>query len=135
MALGYFERVDVTEEDGATPDRIVVNFEVAERPTGTFQVGAGFSSQENFMLTGQIQQENLFGRGQSLGAAACSSRASASSSSSASSSRTSSARDWTSAVDAVQDPQPAADFNARLDRRQPDLRLSALHRRTICALR
>jgi outer membrane protein insertion porin family len=67
MSLGYFEKVELSEEDGATPDRIVLNYEVTERPTGTFQLGAGFSSQETFLLTGQIQQENLFGRGQSLG--------------------------------------------------------------------
>lgn len=67
MSLGYFEKVELSEEDGATHDRIVLNYEVSERPTGTFQLGAGFSSQESFMLTGQIQQENLFGRGQSLG--------------------------------------------------------------------
>jgi outer membrane protein insertion porin family len=67
MSLGYFEKVELSEEDGATPDRIVINYEVAERPTGTFQLGAGFSSQETFLLTGQVQQENLFGRGQSLG--------------------------------------------------------------------
>ncbi|MEY4579835.1 MAG: hypothetical protein RL701_4538 [Pseudomonadota bacterium] len=65
-ALGYFESVNVSEEPGSTPDKIVVNFEVAEKPTGTFQLGAGFSSQETFLLNGQIQQENLFGRGQSL---------------------------------------------------------------------
>jgi outer membrane protein insertion porin family len=66
MSLGYFESVDISEEDGATPDRIIINYEVKERPTGTFQLGAGFSSQETFLLTGQVQQENLFGRGQSL---------------------------------------------------------------------
>lgn len=65
-ALGYFETVNLSEEDGSRPDRIVINFEVAEKPTGTFQLGAGFSSQEAFMLNGQVQQENLFGRGQSL---------------------------------------------------------------------
>jgi len=65
-ALGYFERVDVSETEGSTADRIVINFEVAERPTGTFQVGAGFSSIELFMLTAQVQQQNLFGNGQSL---------------------------------------------------------------------
>lgn len=66
-ALGYFESVDVSEEDGSADDRIVLNFEVAERATGTFQVGAGFSSIESFILTAQIQQQNLFGNGQSLG--------------------------------------------------------------------
>ena len=66
QALGYFERVDLSEEEGSAPDRIVLNFEVAERATGQFQVGAGFSSIESFIFTAQIQQQNLFGRGQSL---------------------------------------------------------------------
>ncbi len=65
-ALGYFEHVDVSEEDGSAPNEIVINVEVAERPTGTFQVGAGFSSIESFIFTAQVQQNNLFGRGQSL---------------------------------------------------------------------
>jgi outer membrane protein insertion porin family len=66
VALGYFERVDVSTEQGSTPETININFEVTERPTGTFQVGAGFSSIENFIATAQIQQANLFGNGQSL---------------------------------------------------------------------
>jgi outer membrane protein insertion porin family len=65
-ALGYFERVDVSTEQGSTPEKMNVYIEVAERATGTFQVGAGFSSIENFILTAQIQQANLFGNGQSL---------------------------------------------------------------------
>ena len=40
-----------------------------ERPTGTFQIGAGFSSYENFILTGQISQNNFFGWGQTALAA------------------------------------------------------------------
>ena len=66
LALGFFERVDVSTEKGAAPDVVDVYFEVAERPTGTFQIGAGFSSIESFIATAQIQQANLFGRGQSL---------------------------------------------------------------------
>jgi outer membrane protein insertion porin family len=65
-ALGYFERVDISMEQGSAPDKMNVYIEVAERPTGTFQVGAGFSSIENFIATAQIQQANLFGNGQSL---------------------------------------------------------------------
>jgi outer membrane protein insertion porin family len=65
-ALGYFERVDVSTEQGSAPDKMNVYFEVGERPTGTFQIGAGFSSIENFIATAQIQQANLFGGGQSL---------------------------------------------------------------------
>lgn len=66
MALGYFERVDVSVEQGSSPDKVIIYFEIGERPTGTFQVGAGFSSVENFIATAQVQQANLFGNGQSL---------------------------------------------------------------------
>jgi outer membrane protein insertion porin family len=65
-ALGYFERVDISTEQGTTPDKLTVYVEVGEKPTGTFQVGAGFSSIENFIATAQVQQANLFGNGQSL---------------------------------------------------------------------
>jgi outer membrane protein insertion porin family len=65
-ALGYFERVDVSTSQGSAPDKINAIFEVTERPTGTFQVGAGFSSIESFIATAQVQQANLFGNGQSL---------------------------------------------------------------------
>ena len=66
LQLRYFERVDVAEETGSRPDLMILTFEVQERPTGTFQVGAGFSSIESFIVTAQIQQQNLFGNGQSL---------------------------------------------------------------------
>lgn len=64
--LGYFDRVDISTETSADARYINVNVEVQERPTGTFQVGAGFSSIESFIATAQVQQANLFGRGQSL---------------------------------------------------------------------
>ncbi len=64
--LGYFERVDLTTEQGESDEFINVNIEVVEKPTGTFQIGAGFSSVESFIATAQIQQANLFGNGQSF---------------------------------------------------------------------
>jgi outer membrane protein insertion porin family len=65
-ALGFFDTVNVTTERGGADDTIVARVEVKERSTGTFQIGAGFSSYENFILTGQVSQNNLFGWGQSL---------------------------------------------------------------------
>ncbi|HTB61532.1 MAG TPA: outer membrane protein assembly factor BamA, partial [Polyangia bacterium] len=53
-ALGYFEKVEMSTKRGQTDDKMDVNFEVAERPTGTFQIGAGFSSVENFIAQAQI---------------------------------------------------------------------------------
>ena len=66
QALGFFEKVEISTKRGTTDERLEVNIEVTERPTGTFQIGAGFSSVENFIATAQIQQANLFGHGQSI---------------------------------------------------------------------
>lgn len=65
-ALGFFKDVTINTKQGSADDRIVINLRVSERPTGTFQIGAGFSSVENFIAQAQISQNNLFGRGQSL---------------------------------------------------------------------
>ena len=65
-ALGFFESAEITTKPGSADDKIVATVEVKERPTGTFQVGAGFSSYENFILTGQVSQQNFFGWGQTL---------------------------------------------------------------------
>jgi outer membrane protein insertion porin family len=65
-ALGFFDKVDVSTKRGSSDEFVEVNVEVSERPTGTFQIGAGFSSVENFIAQAQISQNNLFGRGQTL---------------------------------------------------------------------
>jgi outer membrane protein insertion porin family len=65
-ALGFFEAVEVTTKKGSADDKIVATVEVKEKATGQFQVGAGFSSYENFILTAQISQNNFFGWGQTL---------------------------------------------------------------------
>ena len=65
-ALGFFENVNVSTKRGSSDEFIEVNVEVSERATGTFQIGAGFSSVENFIAQAQVSQNNLFGRGQTL---------------------------------------------------------------------
>ncbi len=65
-ALGFFENVVVSTKRGSSDEFVEVNVEVSERATGTFQIGAGFSSVENFIAQAQISQNNLFGRGQTL---------------------------------------------------------------------
>ncbi len=67
QGLGFFEKVEMsTKATEGEPNMIDVTFEVTERSTGTFQVGAGFSSVENFIGQAQVSQNNLFGRGTSL---------------------------------------------------------------------
>ena len=66
MRLGFFEDVQIKTRQTDRDDRMDVVVTVKERDTGTFQVGAGFSSIENFILTAQIAKQNLFGRAQTL---------------------------------------------------------------------
>ncbi len=64
--LGFFEKVNITTQRGDRSDIINARVEVQERPTGTFQVGAGLSSLESFIVNAQVSQNNFLGRGQSL---------------------------------------------------------------------
>lgn len=65
--LGFFETVELTTQRGERDDIINAKLMVVERPTGTFQAGAGFSSAESILANLQVSQNNLFGRGQRLG--------------------------------------------------------------------
>jgi outer membrane protein insertion porin family len=66
MALGFFETAEITTRKGSAEDLVIATVEVKEKATGSFQLGAGFSSYENFIFTGQISQQNFFGWGQTL---------------------------------------------------------------------
>ncbi|MFU7528042.1 outer membrane protein assembly factor BamA [Qipengyuania sp. ASV99] len=67
-SLGYFqENFEVTQVEGSAPDRIVLEANVEEQPTGELQFSAGFSSIEQFILAGSIRQRNFRGRGQTIG--------------------------------------------------------------------
>lgn len=67
-ALGFFETVEVTHRPGRDERHVVVTVEVKEKSTGTFQLGAGFSNVEQFILTGQVSQPNFLGWGVSMSA-------------------------------------------------------------------
>ncbi len=66
--LGYFTSVgvDTTEVTGA-PDQVDLNVQVVEKPTGSFTLGAGFSSSDKLSFNAGIKQENAFGSGNYLG--------------------------------------------------------------------
>lgn len=65
-ALGFFKDVDIKEEPGSASDRTVLNVKVTEQATGELSVGAGYSSQEQFLAQVSYTERNLFGRGQFL---------------------------------------------------------------------
>ena len=64
--LDYFEDVKVNTTKGSQPDKMILDIDVKEKPTGTFSFGGGYSSVENMFVVGSIAQRNLFGRGQLL---------------------------------------------------------------------
>jgi outer membrane protein insertion porin family len=66
--LGIFKEVNVdTSEVPGAPDQIDLNINVEEKPTGSLQLSAGFSSAEKLALGVSVKQENAFGSGQYLG--------------------------------------------------------------------
>lgn len=65
-ALGFFKDVTIEEVPGSQPDRVVLQAEVQEQPTGELSFGAGFSSVDQFLFDMSITQRNLRGRGQFL---------------------------------------------------------------------
>ncbi len=66
--LGYFDEVNVeTPAVPNTTDQVDVNVSVKEKATGNIMVGAGFSSSEKLVLSGSVQQANLFGSGKTVG--------------------------------------------------------------------
>ncbi len=64
--LGYFDDVSISTEKGVREDQMDVQVKVKERPTGSFSIGAGYSSVDKVILMGEISQRNLLGKGQIL---------------------------------------------------------------------
>ncbi|HEY5378522.1 MAG TPA: outer membrane protein assembly factor BamA, partial [Pseudolabrys sp.] len=62
--LGFFKTVKITNEPGSAPDRVVVNVDVEEQPTGQFSVAGGYSTADGFISEVSIADKNLMGRGQ-----------------------------------------------------------------------
>jgi outer membrane protein insertion porin family len=64
--LGYFEDVSLNPTKGETKDTMNLEVQVKERPTGSFSIGAGYSSVDKFILMGDITKRNFLGKGQTL---------------------------------------------------------------------
>jgi outer membrane protein insertion porin family len=67
QSLGFFqEKLEVKQEQGSAPDRVLLGVDVEERSTGELQLSAGFSSLERFLVNLSIRQRNFMGKGQEL---------------------------------------------------------------------
>lgn len=65
--LGFFGAVNIeTQAVTGSNDQLDLTLSVEEKPTGNFQIGAGYSNGEGVTLMGGVTQSNLFGTGNSL---------------------------------------------------------------------
>jgi outer membrane protein insertion porin family len=61
--LGYFDEVNLTTRKGDDLSLMDIDIDVKERATGSFSIGAGFSSVDGLMVQGSVSQDNFLGRG------------------------------------------------------------------------
>jgi outer membrane protein insertion porin family len=63
MNTGYFEEANLATAKGSAGDKLNVNVDVKEKPTGSFSVGGGYSSLDGIIGQGSVQQSNFLGLG------------------------------------------------------------------------
>ena len=68
-ALGYFTKVDISTAQGSSPDKIILNINVEEGPTGEYGATAGYSTSDGILGELSLTERNFLGRGQYLRAA------------------------------------------------------------------
>ena len=64
--LNFFEEVNVSPEPTLEDNMMDVLVQVKEKPTGTFSIGAGYSSVDHMIFMAEVSQNNFLGRGQRL---------------------------------------------------------------------
>jgi outer membrane protein insertion porin family len=60
--LNFFETVEILPKQ-TSPGEVDLDVRVKEKPTGSFSIGGGFSTLDQFMAIADITEGNLFGRG------------------------------------------------------------------------
>lgn len=61
--LGYFEDVRIAQGRGTDTEKMKLDVEVKERPTGSVSVGFGYSSVDKLIGTAAVSQSNFMGTG------------------------------------------------------------------------
>lgn len=64
--LGFFETVRISNEPSMSPDRVIINIDVEDKPTGSFSVAGGYSTAEGFIGEVSLSENNFLGRGQAV---------------------------------------------------------------------
>ena len=70
MRSTYFEQVNLVPGPSDSDDKMNLRVEVKERPTGSFQIGGGYSNYNSLFGVISVTQDNLFGFGRRVSAEA-----------------------------------------------------------------
>ena len=62
--LGFFSQLAVTTRPGSTPESVIVEVEVADQATGSFNFGVSYSTDGGVSGTFSMSERNFLGRGQ-----------------------------------------------------------------------
>ncbi len=63
-SLGFFKKVKITNLPGSSPDRVIIDVEVEDQPTGSFAISGGYSTSDGFIAELSVTETNFLGRGQ-----------------------------------------------------------------------
>ena len=66
-ALGFFSKSNVDTREGSGPDKVVIEVDVEEQPTGSLGFGASYNVADGVGFNINFSERNFLGRGQSLG--------------------------------------------------------------------
>lgn len=66
-ALGFFGQSEVNAREGSSADRVVIDVDVTEQPTGSLSFGGNYNTADGFSIIASFRERNFLGRGQSLG--------------------------------------------------------------------
>ncbi len=62
----FFKDADIKISKTEDPTKVNVDLTVEERPTGSISFGLGYSSSENALISGSVQQDNFLGTGRKI---------------------------------------------------------------------
>lgn len=68
--LDFFKKVDIKQSETSTPDKVDLNVEVEDKPTGSLQFSGGYSTSEGPLGTVTMNERNFMGKGYDLYASA-----------------------------------------------------------------
>ena len=64
--LNYFKTVKITSRPGSSPDRVVLDVETIDQPTGDINFAGGYSTQDGWLGEVKLSERNFYGTGVDL---------------------------------------------------------------------